>query len=217
MKYTITALMIFAFLAGIPRADAEMNKNPYSMASGTWITIRGVVKGVRPDTFTLDYGDNSVIVEMDDGDRDADAYQLIAGDKVSVSGRIDDDFFERTTIEAAAVYVENLNTTFFSSAIDEEDRPGLAIAVSTPMLMTQTLVNGIVTRIKGSEFVVDTGMRALRIETDELAYDPLDDQGYQKIQIGDRVRVTGRVQNDFFDGREIVADSITELDQSPAI
>ena len=75
-------------------AFADDDKNPYAMADGTWITISGEVGAVDPDHFTLDYGDGLVVVEMDDGDRDADAYKLLQGDKVTVAGRIDDDFFE---------------------------------------------------------------------------------------------------------------------------
>ena len=57
---------------------------------------------VEDDQFTLDYGNDSIVVEMDDGDEDADASHLIVGDEVSVSGVVDDDFFEQATIEAGA-------------------------------------------------------------------------------------------------------------------
>lgn len=48
------------------------------------------------------YGNGSITVEMDDGDRDADAYSLDEGDNVTVYGMIDDDLFESATIEARA-------------------------------------------------------------------------------------------------------------------
>ncbi len=42
---------------------------------------------------------------MDDWDDDADAYALLEGDEVTVSGRIDDNLYEIRTIEASRVYV----------------------------------------------------------------------------------------------------------------
>ncbi|MDX1380313.1 MAG: hypothetical protein R3233_04290, partial [Xanthomonadales bacterium] len=73
--------------SGAVRADEP---NPYVKADDTWISISGTVDVVHPNSFVLDYGDGMVKVEMDDGDRDADAYKLLKGDKVTVSGRIDD-------------------------------------------------------------------------------------------------------------------------------
>jgi hypothetical protein len=52
----------------------------------TWITLQGTVTEVEADEFTLDYGSDSIVVEFDDGDDDADARRLVEGDQVSVSG-----------------------------------------------------------------------------------------------------------------------------------
>lgn len=79
------------------------------------------MESVSPDTFLLDYGQGMIRVGFDDGDRDADAYKLMAGDRLSVTGLIDDDFYEMTTVEASSVYVESLGTYFYASAADEED------------------------------------------------------------------------------------------------
>ena len=59
---------------------------------------------------------------MDDGDRDADGYKLLPGDKALVSGMVDDDMFEATSIEAysVSVFVGNINTTFYASPVDED-------------------------------------------------------------------------------------------------
>lgn len=183
-------------------------ENPYLQPDGSWITLSGTVKAVTPDTFTLDYGDGFVTVEMDDGDRDADAYKLLEGDKVTVSGKIDDDFYERTTLEASSVYVEKLGTYFYASALDEED---LFVEVTTPIVIASTTVQGVVSEVRDEEFVLDTGLRRLTVEVEEMAYDPLDDEGYQKIEVGDRVSVNGEMDSDLFEGRELVADSIVTL------
>jgi hypothetical protein len=38
------------------------------------------VTEVEADEFTLDYGSDSIVVEFDDGDDDADARRLVEGD-----------------------------------------------------------------------------------------------------------------------------------------
>ncbi len=219
MKHFLPKLTAFAGLAlslMLLTGSSVMasNPNPYTKPDKSWITISGKVGAVSPDTFVLDYGKGKVTVEMDDGDRDADAYKLLPGDEVTVSGRIDDDFFETTTIEAYSVYVKNLNTTFFASAVDEEGPDNYAVTLISPLVDYHYNLIGTVTDVKDNEFVVDTGARKLTVEVDEMPYNPLDDEGYQKIRVGDRVSVAGRLEYDLFEGREVAADSIMKLTYS---
>lgn len=185
--------------------------DPYAQPDDSWITISGTVDSVREDNFTLDYGDGLVIVEMDDGDRDADAYKLLDGDKVTVTGRIDDDLFENTKIEASSVFVENLNTTFYASAVDEETAERLLATVTVPVVVSNTVVQGTVTDVDANEFTVDAGLRQIRIDVTEMPYNPLDDEGYQRITAGDRVRVQGDMTSNLIEGRELMADSVVKL------
>lgn len=90
-----------AFLA-MPAIAAD----PAEKDNNTWISVSGTVKSVSPDTFILEYDKGTIPVEMDDWDNDADAYKVVTGDKVTVNGIIDDDLFERKSIEASSVYVE---------------------------------------------------------------------------------------------------------------
>jgi hypothetical protein len=145
---------------------------------------------------------------MDDGDRDADAYKLIKGDKVTVNGMIDDDLFETRSIEASSVYVEGIGTYFFASAADEEDT---FVTITAPLVVSKTIVQGKVTEISGDEFVVDAGLRKVRVDVSEMSNDPLDDEGYQKIKVGDRVSVVGKMDDDLFEGRELMAQSVVTL------
>lgn len=190
--------------------------NPYLMADRSWIGLSGTVESVQPDSFVLDYGDGTILVEMDDGDRDADAYNLLKGDTVTVSGRIDDDFFETTKIEAAYVYVHNINTTFFASSVDEESYELIDSSTVPPIPISVTVVRGTVTKVNQDEheFLLDTGRRTLRIDVNALPVDPLDDQGYLRIEEGDRVKVIGQIDTDLFEGRELEADSIVKLYRS---
>ena len=202
------ALILGSTLPNDVRADSE---NPYSKPDNSWITISGTVKSVRADAFTLDYGDGLVTVEMDDGDRDADGYKLLAGDEVTVSGIVDDDLFESTSIEAATVFVADLGTTFYSSAFDDETFESMAYWDPVPDTGHSVTVRGTVTAVTDESFLLSSGDRRLLVDVDEMPYNPLDDEGYQRIRVGDKVKVSGDVDSELFTARLIVADSVIKL------
>jgi uncharacterized protein YdeI (BOF family) len=208
MTSHITPRLVLTGILSLLLATVAVAENPYAQPDDTWISISGEVRSVSPDRFILDFGEDNITVEMDDGDRDADAYKLVEGDKVTVNGMIDDDFFETTTIEASSVYVDKLDTYFYASSVDEEDA---FVTVVEPVVVSQTIMQGTVTEVNDEEFVLANGTGKITVETDEMAYDPLDDLGYQEIDVGDRVSVTGEMDYDFLEGQEFVADSIVTL------
>lgn len=106
----------------------------YAQPNEAWVSINGTVEAVTPDSFTLDYGGGLIVVDMNDGDRDADAYKLMEGDQGNFIGKIDDDLFETSIIEARTVYVEKLGTTSFASAVDEED---VVLSAEVPLDLTE--------------------------------------------------------------------------------
>jgi uncharacterized protein YdeI (BOF family) len=183
-------------------------ESPYAKPDDTWISVDGVVEEVSADWFTLDYGRGIITVEMDDGDRDADGYKLVEGDRVTVNGIIDDDFYEVAKIEASSVYVENIGTYFYASVADEEDT---FVTIRHPITVSKTVVQGKVSGVSGDEFTIDTGERMLTVEVDDMLYNPLDDEGYQKIEKGDIVSVTGNIDKDLFEGRVLEADAVITL------
>lgn len=202
------AAVLTAFMV-IP-ASAQ---DPYLAADDTWISVTGTVESVEADEFELElaedmsHGGALITVEMDDGDRDADAYKLLPGDTVTVYGMVDNDLFEERTIEASSVYVANLDTYFYASGLDEED----TFVTITPPVVSATVLQGTVTEVNDEEFKLSTGLQEITVEVEEMPYNPLDDEGYQKIQVGDRVSVTGEMDYDFLEGRELVAETVTTL------
>lgn len=209
---TAIATAVATALGAAPMAAAEHHDmSPYQKADDSWITLEGTVGQVMADRFELDYGEGTIVVEMDDGDRDADAYKLLTGDKVTVSGLIDDDFLETTTIEASSVYVDNIGTTFFSSAIDEETRNSVAYMSVVPVDMARVEVSGTVSDIDDDEFTVSTQSGNLTVDVEDMSFNPLDDEGYLKLTTGDRVRVFGHMDREFFDEFELDADMIVKV------
>lgn len=182
-------------------------ENPYTQPDESWISIDGSVEAVVADAFTLDFGEGLITVEMDDGDRDADGYKLMTGDRVTVTGRVDDDLFEVATIEAGSVYVEGLGTYFYASSADEEDR----FVTIDPVTPSEMVLQGTVTAVSDEEFTLSSGLTEITVEVEEMEYNPLDDEGYQKIEMGDYVSVSGEIDFDFIEGREFVAHSVTTL------
>lgn len=210
IKPLLPLLISSLLAAGCANGSESSDVNPYKQPNTSWISISGTVDAIAPDRFTLDFGKDTVIVEMDDGDRDADAYQLVKGDKVTVNGRIDDDFYETTSIEANSVYVEKLNTYFYASSKDEEDFDD-SVWYEIPVKVNSVSVQGYVTDIGNDEFTVNTGRHTLTIDVEGLAFDPLDDDGYVRIDKGDVVRVNGVTGEGFFRDPNLDARSVVVL------
>lgn len=200
----ITAASALA-LAAIP-ASAQ---SPTSATDGEWLSLSGTVEAVAGDDFVLDYGQSSITVEMDDYDW-YDENSLIVGDEVTVTGRMDNDFFQARRIEASSVYVDSIHTRFYANADDEEDF--LPAADGAVVSDTGVTLTGTIQMIDGDEMIVDAVLFDYRVDTDLLNYDPFDDEGWQRLENGDRISVTGQFDDsDFFDRPEIDATSITEL------
>ncbi|WP_421684136.1 hypothetical protein HKW98_06900 [Stutzerimonas urumqiensis] len=217
-KNTFIATALASFVAAPALAadakqenqQAQQDPKPYSLNDDNWVGISGTVESAGAESFVLDYGDGSVVVEMDDWDWYPEGSKLLSGDQVTVFGNIDDSLFELTKIEAGAVYVKGLNSYFFASPADEEE-PWHSTLVYLPT--AQSLVQGTVASIDGRELKLDTGDGTLTVDTETLSYNPLDDKGYQQIEVGDRISAVGAMDAEFFGDREFKAQAITTLSE----
>jgi hypothetical protein len=159
-----------------------------------------------------------VLVEFDDWDSFGEAHTLLDGDEVTVYGRIDKGLFEQAKIEAGSVYVDGLKTFFYASSADEEGdvmAPHRWVAAA-PFVTNQATIQGTVSGVDAdeAEITVDTGLRLVTVDLGSLGYNPLDSYGYQRIDRGDRVSVSGRFDRDFLEGRELEADTLITLDDN---
>ncbi len=194
-------------------AIGEEKMDPYTMADRTWISLSGTAVDTKHEQFTLDYGEGVVLVEMDDWDWYDESAPIMEGDKVRVYGLIDDDLFERTSIEASSVYVENMGTYFYANPADEESLEYHDYWIDpSPITIGLTTIRGTVSQIDGREFTIKYGASKLTVDTSSMAYNPLDDLGFQKIEKGDYISVTGHMDFNFWDKNEFMADTIITLD-----
>jgi uncharacterized protein YdeI (BOF family) len=203
---TLTAAVALALSAG-----AVADEDPKAMADDTWISLSGTVTMADADSFRLDYGDGSITVEMDDWDTYGDAWPLVSGDEVTVYGEVDENLYTNDTIEASSVYVADLNSFFYASPADEEELGAWALDPYDEI--GDITYVGTVESVDEDDqtFTIDTGAQELTVETDALMYNPLDDEGFQQIEVGDVVSVDGVVDEDFFTNNDLVASSIVTL------
>ncbi len=67
--------------------------------------------------------------------------------------------------------------------------------------------------MSGREFTIDTGPRKLTVDTIMMDYNPMDETGYQKIEVGDYVSATGNMDYDSWEEKELMADYVITLEQ----
>lgn len=212
MKRTAISLAISSVLVAAPTAALAAEKPPYLKPDGSWITLSGTVTSTAAETFTLDYGGGLATVEMDDWDWFDEDAEILSGDKVTVYGEVDDDTFENTKIEASSVYVENLGTYFFASAKDEENFNDLDVTPTVPIDVGDLTITGTIESVDGREFTIDSASQQMKVDTTFLPYNPMDDEGYQQLEKGDFVTVTGNTEYDTFEKQELMAESVVTLD-----
>lgn len=210
---TAAAAAVLASVA-LPAGARDDKQDVTAAADREWLTLTGKVSSVAGDQFTLDYGRDDIVVEMDDYDW-YNENALVVGDSVTVSGRMDKDFFDTRSIEARSVYVDSLNEYFYASAADEEQ--GIHLPLLHDHLQDDEWVSltGEVASINGEDIVLDTGAHEYDVDAGGLAYNPFDADGTERIQVGERVVVFGQMDDaDLFDDREIEATTITTLSRS---
>lgn len=213
VKHKILVSTALMALAGTGWAEGVMAKQLPAMSDQSAVTLTGTVRDVRSDEFTLDYGANQITVEMDNGwswYRDP-ARVLRPGERVTISGIIDDDLFEGREIEANTVYVHDRYTYFYGDDQMSDDRIAMGTDFNAPGDGAYVTASGTVREVKGREFVLDTGAGAIQVDTLPMAYNPMDDDGLQKIMPGDRVHVTGILDDGLFERKEIQANTIVSM------
>lgn len=181
-------------------------QNPFKQPDDTWITIRGQVASVLRNAIMLDFGHGTIAVDVNDTNGEGEAESLLPGDKVTVFGLIDKDSFSGTTIQASSIYVDKTGKNIYATVTDPDDlyRYG---GRSSPTDPSVTILRGYVSNIDGRQFTLNSGDRAIKIETGQMTYDPLE-KGHPQIKVGDIVRIRGHLDLNFFKGRRFAAESI---------
>lgn len=209
-KLTISTAL--AVILALPAFAQESEVK--SASEGEWLSLTGRVAAVTAERFTLDYGDENITVELDDFDPFSENV-LVQGDEVTVTGKMDTDFVTNKTLEANSVYVAALNEYFYAAAADEEDGYYSSTTNDYWDGGEGISMTGEVASIDGEQFTLDAGISAYVVDTDQMARNPLDEDGRTRIEVGDRVVVSGEFDSfDLFSGEEIEAEAVTTLSGS---
>lgn len=207
MLRTTLALSTLAMSISVAAQNFE------SKPDQTWISVSGTAIETNPSSFMLDYGDGQIMVEMDDWEWfEEEGHGLIDGDKVTVYGEVDDDFAENAKIEASSVYLEDLDTYFYANAADEETgEPNKSLNVIAMDTTSLVDLNGTVSSVNNveEEFTIDNGIQKWTIDVSSMHYNPLDKMGFQQIEKGDYVSVSGEFSNNLVESLEIEAERVT--------
>ena len=180
---------------------------------GEWIRLSGTVRSVDDDEFTLDYGKDRITVETDDFPTDT-RRMIQTGDRVTVSGRIDDGFFSSKDIVASTVHLERGDKTLSANraAMDGSLSAFPKTQADADRLKDGEWVSvtGKVSKMDGDAFTIDTGSQAVAVDASDA-----DDFEGNRLRIGDRVSVSGEMDDaDLFDRREIEATSVMILSRN---
>lgn len=169
--------------------------------NGSLLNLAGKVASTTPNSFQLNTGTDVVTVEMDDWDWFREGRALQPGDEVVVTGRVDQDVWEKKKIEATSVFVRNLGVSFYANGADEED---LAAALVSLNPVTSTL--GTVTAVEGPELTVGAAQGPVRVDLSGLKVRPV-------LKVGDIVHAWGSIDVDPTEKVELMAQGVAVLSQ----
>jgi uncharacterized protein YdeI (BOF family) len=178
---------------------------------GASVILSGTVDSIGDEEFVLDYGEDKISVDLAAWEwSDQIDQRLSEGKQVTVSGTVDQGLFDRREIKADNIYVTNDFTYYY--IVDENPAYGAQQSErETEQDGTFLSTRGEVTEVSDSAITVESQGNSIKVDLSELAYDPLDEEGVQQIQKGDRVYVFGDIGEDFFENQTMSAESLITL------
>ncbi len=206
-------ILLAAFVFGGLVAGA-LAQDPDAKANNAWISISGWAISADENSFVLDYGKNTVVVELNDWQWYSDNYDRVEDFRITVYGKVDDDLYETMTIDAQSVYVEGAETYFYAGDADQTEADFYDWAAPRDIEVGQVTITGTVTGLDGRKFSIARGKRKVTVDTMGMESNPMDDLGFQKIEQGDVVKVIGELEAGSFEKREIAADKVITLENA---
>ena len=211
LKYFATAISLSSAISATAATKELERRDDHAP-----VTLSGVLVSVDSDDFVLDYGSGSVTVDLSEWDRSAHDLLMEPGYEVTVFGEIDKHLFTSLTISADAIYLKDLGSYAYAKSTDVTNRGFVNYLWSEPDRYRASDMT-----VRGKVVGVDTADRSftvaigggeeIQIETDLMEYDPTASGKRNPVDAGDWVRVSGRVDNEFFGGRVIRADAVTTV------
>ncbi len=191
------------------RTDASYIEGRYG-----YVTLSGTVSKILDnDRFELDYGNGVTQIDYDDAlhalfkkiDR-----KIEAGDKVTVTGKIDNNWFaKREILVSSILHITDDYILLYKRPAAAGDEVPVIIGVAKPSLFLdgQVALTGIVS---GGAY---NGGFTLRYEDGTIQVDAssIKIPSNNRIVSGDVVTVYGKIDNSFFENRSITAETVEKI------
>lgn len=207
----------FAIASTTAHSAYAAGTTPVTHRNDAYVTLSGTVGAITDDDeFTLNYGGGQIEVDTNDAwpnlfnsDANNAARVINKGDHVVVSGKIDNDWFGERELDAYSLrhqrgkevfnYENSKRITGMPNIskwdFDQKDR------ISVTGTITQVM--------NDSRYQMRYGNSG-NIEIDTTGITGGKDQHFK---VGDRVMVTGKLDDTFFGKREITVDTIQRAEQ----
>ncbi len=181
-----------------------------------YVTLSGTVSKILDnDRFMLDYGNGVTQIDCDDALHDLlkrSPRKIKTGDKVTVSGKIDNNWFtKREILVSTIIHITDDYTLLYKrpEAAAGEKVPAVIIGVAKPSLFLdgQVALTGIVSGVANEESFT------LRYEngTIQVNASGIKIPDNNRIARGNVVTVYGKIDNSFFKDRTITAETIEKI------
>ena len=231
LKFTLMTGVAAMVISGAAIAQNTMNNDSSvslsNMEDDAIVTLTGTVAEISGDEFQLNYGGNEMItVELDNfGFTGDETEYLTIGESVTVRGVLDDDLFEGREIEASDVRLNDSYVYYYydvpamstdMSNRNNQDNQNNDANQAQMNDGAYVYLTGEVTEVENDMAMVSDNSTTYQVDMSELGYDATDDEGMQKIEVGDVVYLYGEVESGFFTDKQIVADGIVEMRERDA-
>jgi len=211
-RFAVFAVLaaLAALLAASPRSMAA-EEGEITAPEDSWISVTGTAVATARGRFRLDHGGDETPV-MIDSKRYMKERDRIDNRTVTVYGRLDRDFFDRERLEAAAVFVHDLDLAFYADGVSEEGvRRSLSQPQDGPAPEPGMIgISGRVAATRDDGLTLRAGGREFKVDTSGVA----DRSAVKEVGRGDMILVYGKLgESRLFDNPAIRARSMTVLKQ----
>lgn len=188
----------------------------YGQADRIVVTQEGTVGDVEEDSFLLENGDRTTLVEMGEIDWFLEKPESIEEKRVTVKGVVDSDFFEDRVIEASQVEIRESGETVTTDAVNPVENP--LANIPQPKLSVSTVeIRGTIVDVADESIKVESNDQVFTVVLSGLPEDPFDRLGTFRVAEGLPVAVTGPFQPGFFEEGKITAVTLAPVgEQAPS-
>ncbi len=199
-----------ALALAITPATGAQNTPPAALPDNSYVTISGTVAEVLDaDEFTVNYSGGTIKVDTNDAwpnlFRKEALEMLKPGDRVTITGKVDDNLFARKEIDASSISHQGKTySRVYSQTPYDTAYYGYwpYYGWDDKMYNDNVSISGTVSRvIDDDEFEMKYGTGTVKVDTSALNVD-----ANRLLQVGDRVMVYGDMDDNWFSKRELDAD-----------